>query len=217
MVKIKCLHHPDKDVEVKTDGASYVECRYTCVTCIKEHKEFYLSKEGRAYTSEEECKKQKDSESSKLSGDDLRLEDWKITKDRIAHFNGNLLRLRVEGIPIATAIQAAAFIVYKDIPKEPLNFFIFQFPSPINLIFLSSALYLVPILLLDLFYFKMLLLSIQHAIDIERIPAFYGKISITRTLTSKRLTIAHRVGAYTMYAAIIAVGVYLAFSFRPTP
>lgn len=215
MSEVKCLHHPDKSVKVKTEGEQYVECVYFCEKCIKEKKSFFLSKEGRTYVSREEYDRLKGSEKSSLSGDDLRLEDWRVTKNRISHFNGNLIRLRIQGIPIATAIQAAAFIAFKDIPHIPFNFLGLQLPSAINLIFLSSALYLAPIMLLDFFYFRMLKLSVEHAIDIERIPSFYGKISITRTLTSKRLTLAHRIGAYTIYAVIILVGVYLALNFKP--
>jgi hypothetical protein len=37
---------------------------------------------------------------------DLVLKDWEMTKDRIKHFDDATIRLRLQGIPIGTAIQA---------------------------------------------------------------------------------------------------------------
>ena len=44
-----------------------------------------------------------------MNDEDLILKDWEMTKDRIKHFDDVIIRLRIQGIPIAAAIQAAGF------------------------------------------------------------------------------------------------------------
>lgn len=211
-IKITCLHHPTKEIEVMLDENGFYEKGIKqCKKCKREGLSFYIDELGYKYISEREYEKQKDKreEISKLL-----LEDWKMTKDRIAHFNENLIRLRIQGIPIATAIQIGAFLISKDFSNKPICLPVIDISlSFINLIFFASAIYLIPIFLLDMFYFRMLLLSVKHAINIEKMKDFYGKLSITRSLTSKPLTTLHMAASIIMYIIIISVGIYLGITY----
>ena len=44
-----------------------------------------------------------------LSDEDLRLEDWKMANDRVKYLDDTVMRTRIQGLPIATSFQAAAF------------------------------------------------------------------------------------------------------------
>jgi hypothetical protein len=44
-----------------------------------------------------------------LSDEDLRLEDWKMPNDRVKYLDDTVMRTRLQGLPIATSIQAAAW------------------------------------------------------------------------------------------------------------
>src|SRR6266567_1441091 len=41
---------------------------------------------------------------------ELYLKDWEMTKDRIKHFDDVVIRIRTQGVPLATAILAAGFV-----------------------------------------------------------------------------------------------------------
>jgi len=146
-----------------------------------------------------------------ISDEEFKLEDWKMTKDRIKHFDDVLMRTRVEGIPIATALQAAAFVTAKDVgyiqTKIPLIFGTISLPV-FSLIILASLAYLIPVLLLDILHFVLLKKAVEHAYDLEE--ELGNKIKITHKLTSFWLTLLHTVGAYLIYAVIFLAGIYFA-------
>lgn len=141
-----------------------------------------------------------------MDDDEIILEDWKITKDRIKHFDDILMRTRLQGIPIATALQAAAFITSGSIGKITVPVLGSDWPI-FSLILLAGILYLIPVLLLDLFHFSLLIIAVNHAKKIEE-ENFNQKLGITRALTKRWLTILH-VLAYGVYLAIFVIGLHL--------
>jgi len=80
-----------------------------------------------------------------LSDDDLlQLEDWKVSKDRIKHFDDIIMRTRIGGLPIATGLQAAAFLTSNTIGKIQPEIFPFDI-TIFSLIMFASVLYLIPV------------------------------------------------------------------------
>jgi len=152
-----------------------------------------------------------------MSKEDLILKDWEMTKDRIKHFDDVVMRIRIGGIPIATAIQAAGFIAYPHIHDLiiilQLGQHQFQLPA-LSLIFLASALYLFPIALLDGLHYKLLLIAVNHAKEIESLDNYKGKLQITTKLTSPWLTRIHTFAAYSVYVFIAGLGLFLAIFLR---
>jgi hypothetical protein len=145
-----------------------------------------------------------------LDAVELRFEDWKMTKNRIKHFDDIVMKTRVQGIPIATAIQAAAFVSAASVGKIETTIFNYQI-SVFSIIILSSLTYLVPVLLLDIFHFKLLLKAVKHASKIEEEEPFKGKLEITHKLTSRGLSVLHSLGGYGTYFVIFLAGFYFAF------
>ena len=140
---------------------------------------------------------------------DLILKDWEMTKDRIKHFDDVVIRLRIQGIPIAATIQAAglASIEYtKDI--------IFCGLSLTSLILIFGSLYLIPIFGLDLFHFKLLIISVNHAKNIEDSSEFKGKLQITSKLTSPILTWLHTILAAAIYLILILFGIIAGYTMK---
>jgi len=131
------------------------------------------------------------------------LEDWKMTKSRIQHFDDVVMRTRLQGIPIATALQGVAFITSDSIGK--MNIPIFDQTWPVfSLIILAGMLYLIPVLFLDIFHFLLLLKAVKYAKKIEK-EKFENKLNITHAITSNWLTVLHLL-AYGIYFAILAIG-----------
>ena len=138
-----------------------------------------------------------------MEDEDYYLEDWKMTKDRIAHFDNKILTVRLQGMPIATGIQAAGI---------GLSGYLSEIESPLpvfSLIMLVSIVYIIPIFFLDIYNLKLLRLSVGHAIDLER-DKFNKKISITHSLTSDKLSALNKIGGAITYLVIICVGIGLA-------
>lgn len=144
-----------------------------------------------------------------MTDQDLILRDWEITKDRIKHFNDVIIRLRMRGIPIAAAIQAAglASIEY----TKDLRFFGW---SLISLILIFGSLYLLPIIGLDLFHFRLLLLAVSHAKSIEQLPEYKNKLQITTKLTSPILTGVHVILAVILYGVVFIFGIFAGLAMR---
>lgn len=143
---------------------------------------------------------------------DLILEDWKITKDRIKHFDDVVIRLRLQGIPIATAILAmglASFEYTHNIKFLGIN--------TTSLIVALGALYLLPVFFLDMLHYKLLLISVKHGQLIEAIPKYKGKLQITTKLTSPKLTTVHTICAIVIYICIIVCGFVLAYYINTLP
>jgi hypothetical protein len=137
-----------------------------------------------------------------MNDEDLILKDWEMTKDRIKHFDDVIIRLRIQGIPIAAAIQAAGFASI----NYTKNVF-FLGCSLTSLILIFGSLYLLPILGLDLFHFRLLMISVNHAISIEQLPQFKNKLQITSKLTSPKLTKLHTILAAVLYSSLISFGI----------
>jgi len=147
-----------------------------------------------------------------LKQPDLILKDWEITKDRIKHFDDAVIRLRLQGIPIGTAIQAiglASFSYTHNIRVWGV--------SATSLIIALGAIYLIPIFLLDVLHYKLLLISVEHAKEIEAMPKYLGKLRITTKLTSHKLTILHWACAIVVYLGVIILGLFLAYLVNTIP
>lgn len=98
---------------------------------------------------------------------DLVFEDWKMTKDRIKHFDDVAIRLRIGGIPIASAIIGAGLASFQY--TSTIVFSIGNFSiNATSIVILLGAFYLLPILALDIFHFHLLLISVEHAKQIEQ-------------------------------------------------
>ncbi|MDH5463586.1 MAG: hypothetical protein OEW49_04695 [Nitrosopumilus sp.] len=143
-----------------------------------------------------------------MDENDLRLEDWKMAKDRIKHFDDIVMKTRVQGIPIATAMQIAAFVTASSVGHITTGFF--NLPV-FSLILISSIIYLVPVVLLDFFHFWLLLKAVSHAKDIESKPPFKGNLRITHVLSNNKYTALHSIGGYLIYSLVFGVGIYFAF------
>lgn len=139
-----------------------------------------------------------------MEDNEIRLEDWKMTKDRIKHFDDMVMKTRVQGLPIATAIQAIAFATLASVGKIQTT--ILDLPV-FSLIIIAGLIYLVPVLLLDVLHLLLLRKAVMHAKNIEE-TYFKNTLSITRILSNRKLTILHIVGGLGIYSVVFASGIY---------
>lgn len=139
-----------------------------------------------------------------MDDDEYVFEDWKMTKDRIGHFDDVLFRTRLEGLPISTGLQAAAFAVDGFVGSMHLAIFGHNIPI-FSLIMLASVFYLIPIMMLDRLYFTFLVTAVKHAKSIEE-KNFNEKIKITTKLTSLAHTKRHYTVMFLMYFVVMATG-----------
>lgn len=145
-----------------------------------------------------------------MSQPDLILKDWEMTKDRIKHFDDVVIRMRLQGIPIATAIMAVGLASFPY--THAIKVFLFQWiTTATSVIIALGSIYLIPILALDALHYKLLLLSVDHAKRIEQLPKYKGKLQITTVLTSPKLTRLHTICAGAVYLGVIAFGFVLAY------
>ncbi len=145
-----------------------------------------------------------------MSKPDLTLKDWEMTKDRIKHFDDVVIRLRLQGIPIATAIMAVGLASFPY--THPIRVSIFHWViTATSLIIALGSVYLIPIFALDALHYKLLLLSVKHAKEIEQSPKYKGKLQVTTILTSPILTRVHTVCALAVYLGVIVFGFVLAY------
>jgi len=133
-----------------------------------------------------------------LSDEDLRLEDWKMPNDRVKYLDDTVMRTRLQGLPIATSIQAAAFTTLgakiedttvgltNVLSVGDFDFAVFQ------LILGAGLAHLIPVLLLDILHYRLLLVAAEHTTDIED-KYFKDKLSITSKLTHSKYTNMHTV------------------------
>jgi uncharacterized membrane-anchored protein YitT (DUF2179 family) len=147
-----------------------------------------------------------------MSDPDLILKDWEMTKDRIKHFDDVVTRLRLQGIPIGTAIQAIGFASFQYVKTVNIGGI-----SATSLIVAMGSIYLIPIFFLDLFHYNLMLISVRHAKEIEALPKYKDKLQITTKLTSRKLTILHTVCAIIVYCGVIAMGFVLAYFINTLP
>ena len=141
-----------------------------------------------------------------MEDDEILVEDWKMTKETIRHFGDVVMRIRLEGLPIATTIQAAAFATISTISNPKITIFNTEV-TIFSMIMFASLLYLVPIFLLDIFYFHMLRKAVNHAREIEKMERFKDKLMLTTRLTSPKLTKAHRIIGHAIYLIVIVGGI----------
>lgn len=147
---------------------------------------------------------------------DFVFEDWKMAKDRIKHFDDVVVRIRLQGIGIAAAIMSigVASLEFTGVIRFAIG--------PVTLtgaaviVFLGS-LYLFPVLALDWLHYKLLILAVGRAIEIENDPTYQGKLLITHTLTSRRLTFFHNAILVAIYIGLIAFGLVLALVLNALP
>jgi hypothetical protein len=137
---------------------------------------------------------------------DLILKDWEMTKDRIKHFDDVIIRLRLQGIPIGSAILALGLSSFQYIKNLQISGI-----SIAALIVALGSIYLIPIFLLDLVHYNLMLISVRHAKEIEALPKYKNKLQITTKLTSKKLTYLHTACTIIVYCGVIALGFILAF------
>ncbi len=142
-----------------------------------------------------------------MDDDEIRLEDWKMTKDRIKHFDDMVMKTRVQGLPIATAIQAIAFATLTSVGKIQTN--VLGLPV-FSLIIIAGLIYLIPVLLLDILHLALLTKAVKHAKLIED-NYFKDKLTITNVLSDKKLTVLHVVGGLGIYAVVFGAGLYFLF------
>lgn len=133
---------------------------------------------------------------------ELFLRDWEVTKERIKHFDDVIIRLRLQGIPIALAIMSLGAVIYPRIQAVPIPII---HGSVGSLLFFAAGIYLIPVLALDIVHYILLLESVEHAIDIENREEFRGKIQITNKITDARLTKIHTWIAIVLYGVMILI------------
>jgi hypothetical protein len=130
----------------------------------------------------------------------LLLEDWKMAKSKIEFFDDTIMRTRVQGLPIFSAIQAFGFLTSNNI------FQIGNTAYPLGVyVMIGGLVYLTAILCLDILHYLLLVKARNRAIAIESTPAFKGKLMVTHVLSSRGLTILHSLGGYAIYFAFYLV------------
>ncbi|MGI0013130.1 MAG: hypothetical protein ACREBU_06780 [Nitrososphaera sp.] len=142
--------------------------------------------------------------------DNLYLEDWKMTKDRIKYFDDMVMKIRVGGLPIATGIQGAAFVVDPANIASKTIMILGNELTIFQLIILAGLIYLIPVAALDVLHFYLLLKSVGRALQIEKMKQFKDKLAITHKLSSNWLTLLHILGGYGIYGLIFYFGGYIA-------
>ena len=123
-----------------------------------------------------------------------------MSNKRVKYLDVTVMKTRLQGLLIATSIQAATFATLGAkigdttvgrtvVSIGDFNITVFQ------LIIVAGLAYLIPVLLLDILHYMLLIRAADHTKYIET-NSFNGNLSITTTLTSRHLTNLHTVGAY---------------------
>lgn len=142
----------------------------------------------------------------------LYLEDYRMTQDRIKHFENILTRIRVGAFPVTAVFIGLAFgfLTFTDAKDISINIHGYNI-SIASLIFLISGIYFLSMALLDKFYYKLLQRVIEHAKYLEQ-NIFDNKLQITTKLTSndsKNLHENARRLLYTVYLIFLGFGLVL--------
>jgi len=140
----------------------------------------------------------------------LLLEDWKMAKDRIKHFDDTMIKIRIQGIPIATAIFAIGATTYQYIHNVRISIPYFSINAS-ALVILIGTMYLIPIFALDMFHYKLLTIAVKRAREIESDPLTNNQLQITTRLTSPMLTWFHTLTALFLYVALLIAGIMLTY------
>jgi hypothetical protein len=139
--------------------------------------------------------------SSNMSIDSLNLKEWEMANDRIKYFNQMCFQLRERGFLVSGGIQAVALASI----NYTQNILIRNF-SLTSLILYFGVLYLIPIILLDMFYFHLLRESVSYAIRLED-TYFQSRLGLTSKLTSSGKTLWHGFASLFLYAVLISFGI----------
>jgi hypothetical protein len=145
-----------------------------------------------------------------MKDEDLILEDWKMTKDRIKHFDDIVIRLRLEGVPITSAIIGAGLASFQYTSKVVFRINNYAINAT-SIVILLGALYILPVCVLDLFHYHLLVIAVNHARSIEQQEKFQGRLQITTKLTSPTLTMIHRLVAMVIYITLFIAALILAY------
>lgn len=149
---------------------------------------------------------------------DLKLEDWKMSNDRVKYLDDTVMTTRVQGIPIATSILAAAYasigakIGDISIGQSMISIFGLDF-SVFQLIIAAGLGYLIPVLLLDILHYRLLLVAVGYTRKLEE--SFNNQLHITSELTAPHLTHIHTIGGYSVYGLIFIFGILFIFFGTP--
>jgi len=132
------------------------------------------------------------SDSDRVEAERLRakVEYWKQVVYIQTHFNDMCIRTRWVGLTVNATIYAGAAVALAQYPRGLVN--VFNFAIHISaILFTIAGLVSVALWQLDrLYYYKMLIASVDHAEQLEDrlkelIPGFIGSESITRAITRK--------------------------------
>lgn len=151
-----------------------------------------------------------------MKDEDLVFEDWKMTKDRIKHFDDVCVRIRIGGVPIASAIIGAGLSSFEYTSRISFTIGTYNINAT-SIVILFGTFYLLPIFALDMFHFYLLLVSVKHAREIEQREKFKNKLQITTKLTSPALTRIHTGIAVVIYVGIFLTGLALAYAVNFLP
>lgn len=140
----------------------------------------------------------------------VRLEDWKMAKERINQFDQTVVRIRMTGIPIILVIIGVGLTIADTISGYTVPVLNCRGAA---LPFLFAAIYIVPVAVMDIVHYHMLLLAVEHAKSIEDSESFCGLLGLTKRLTTKRLNIFHFVAAMMIYILLFVLTLVLAWLF----
>ena len=146
---------------------------------------------------------------------DYFFEDWKMTNDKIEHFSDIVIRLRLEGISIAGVIIGAGLASFQYTSEIVFNIDKITINAT-SIVILLGAFYLLPILFLDMYYYKLLVDSVEHAKTIEE-EKYKGKLQIISKLETPGRTTLHRVIALIIYVGVLITALVLACAVNYLP
>jgi hypothetical protein len=144
----------------------------------------------------------------------IKLEDWKMTKERISNFDNTAVKIRLTGIPIILIIIGIGFsLIDKSIGiRVPIIDC-----SAAALPFIFAMLYIIPLACLDYVHYKLLLHAVKHAQMIEESPEFNGLLGVTKAITIKKIEYIHTFCAVLIYVLIFGMCLILAYTFWNGP
>jgi len=148
-----------------------------------------------------------------MEKDILYLEDWKVTKERIKHFDDIIIKIRIQGIPIAGALLSVGALLTPIL--KTYEFPLFGNAAP--LIFIVVSIYVTALIGIDWIHYKLLLESVNHAIFIENISQFKGILQITTILTKNWITRLHLIVALFLYLPILGLSIVISYLLSGQP
>lgn len=132
----------------------------------------------------------------------IKLEDWKMTKDRIHIFDSTVLNIRLCGIPIVLIIMGLGFSC---IDKTSAIHVPILNCNGAALPFIFAAVYTIPLAGLDFLHYYLLLKAVDHAYAIEDSPEFKDLLNVTKCPTFKSVKHIHTWSALIPYLLIFGL------------